>query len=63
MMEEKLYKNKRNVIMTFKNEVFPFNYRFHKEMAGMSHKALLNWVKVSKKRYDTIKNEVQNAKR
>ena len=29
----------------------------------MSVKALSNWVKVSKKRFDTIKNEVQNAKR
>ena len=29
----------------------------------MSDKALPNWVKVSKKRFDTIKNAVQNAKR
>ena len=47
---EQLYKNKSNVIMAFKNEVFPFNYRFHKEMADMSHKALPNCVKVSKKK-------------
>ena len=29
----------------------------------MSDKALPNWVKVSKKRFDTVKNAVQNAKR
>ena len=28
----------------------------------MFHKALPEWVKVSKKRFDTIKNKVQNAK-
>ena len=29
----------------------------------MSEKALPNWVKVNKKRFDTIKNPVRNAKR
>ena len=29
----------------------------------MTDKVLPNWVKVSKKRFDTIKNAVQNAKR
>ena len=29
----------------------------------MSDKALPNWVKLSKKRFDTVKNAVQNAKR
>ena len=29
----------------------------------MTGKALPNWVKVSKKRFDTIKNAVQNATR
>ena len=29
----------------------------------MSEKTLPNWVKVSKKRFDTIKKAVENAKR
>ena len=29
----------------------------------MSHKAPPNWVKSSKKRFDTVKNGVQNARR
>ena len=60
---EKLYKNRSNVIKAFVNRVFPFNYGFQKEKPDMSDKALPNWVKVSKKRFDTIKNAVQNAKR
>ena len=60
---EKLYKNRSSVIKAFENGVFPFNYGFQKEKPDMSDKALPNWVKVSKKRFDTIKNAVQNAKR
>ena len=60
---EKLYKNKSNVINAFENGVFRFNYGFQKEKPDISDKALPNWVKVSKKGFDTIKNAVQNAKR
>ena len=60
---DNLYKNKSNVIMAFQNGVFPFNYGFQKEKPDMSVKALPNWVKVNKKRFDAIKNAVQNAKR
>ena len=52
---EKLYKNKSNVIKAFESGVFPFNHGFQKEKPGMSDKALPNWVKVSKKRFNTIK--------
>ena len=45
---EKLYKNRSSVIKAFENGVFPV----------MSDKALPKWVKVSKKRFDTIKNAV-----
>ena len=47
----------------FKTECFRFNYGFQKEKPDMSEKALPNWVKVSKKRFDAIKNAVQNSKR
>ena len=60
---ENLYKNKSNVIKTFENGVFSCNYGFQKEKPDMPDKALPNWVKVSKKRFDTIKNGVQNTKR
>ena len=60
---KKLYKNRSSVIKAFENGDFPFNYGFQKENPDMSDKALPNWVKVSKKRFDTIKNAVQNAKR
>ena len=29
----------------------------------MSHKLLPNWVKIEKKRFDRIKNQIQNAKK
>ena len=60
---EKLFNNRSNVIKASENKVFPLNYGFQKEKPDMSDKALPNWVKVSKKRFDTIKNAVQNAKR
>ena len=60
---EKVYKNRSNVIKAFESRVFPFNYEFQKEKPDMSEKTLPNWVKVSKQRFDTIKNAVQNAKR
>ena len=59
---EKLYKNRSNVIKAFENGVFPFSYGFQKEKPDMSDKALPCWIKVSKKRFDTIKNIVQNTK-
>ena len=52
---EKLFKNRISVIKAFENGVFPFNYGFQKEKPDMSDKALPNWVKVSKKRFNMIK--------
>ena len=52
---EKLCNNRSNVIKASENGIFPFNYRFQKEKPDMSDKALPNLVKVSKKRFDTIK--------
>ena len=52
---EKVYKNKGNVIKAFENGLFPFNFGFQKEKPDMSDKALPNWVKVSKKRFNMIK--------
>ena len=49
-----------NVIKAFKNGVFPFKDGFQKKESDMSDKALPDWVKVGKKRFDKIKNEVQN---
>ena len=63
MMQKKLYKNRGSVIKAFENGVFPFNYGFQKEKLDMSDKVLPNWVKVSKRKFDTIKNVVQNARR
>ena len=59
---EKLYKNRSIVIKGFENGVFSFNYGFQKKKPDMSDKTLPNWVKASKKRFDTIKNIVQNDK-
>ena len=56
-------KNRSNVIKAFKNGVFLFNYGFQKEKLDMSDKALPNWIKVSKKRSNTIKNAVQNSRK
>ena len=63
MMQKKLYKNRGSVIKAFENGVFPFNYGFQKEKLDMSDEVLPNWVKVSKRKFDTIKNVVQNARR
>ena len=52
---EKLYKNRINVIKAFENEVFPFSYGFQKKKPDISDKSLQDWVKVSEKRFDTIK--------
>ena len=47
-----------NVIKAFENGVFPFKDGFQKKESDMSDKALPDWVKVGKKRFDQIKNEV-----
>ena len=36
--------------------VFPFSDVFKKKQSGMSNKSLPDWVKVGKKRFDSIKN-------
>ena len=60
---EELYNNKGNVIKAFEDGIFPFNNGFYqKEESNMADKALPDWVKVDKKRFDMIKMEIQNAK-
>ena len=61
--DKNIQSNRSNVIKAFENRVFPFKYGFQKEKPNISNKALPNWVKVSKKRFDTIQNAVQNAKK
>ena len=46
-----------------KTEFFRLTVDFKKKKPDMSDKALPHWVKVSKKKFDTIKNAVQKAKR
>ena len=36
--------------------VFPFSEKKKKKQSGMSNKSLPDWVKVGKKRFDSIKN-------
>ena len=58
-----MYNNKGNVIKAFEDGIFPFNNGFYqKEESNMADKALQDWVKVDKKRFDMIKMEIQNAK-
>ena len=56
-------KEQSNVIKAFENGVFLFNYGFQKEKPNMSDKAQPNWVKVSKTRFDMIKDAVQKARK
>ena len=60
---EELYDNRDYVNEAFENRVFPFTDGFQKKKSDMSHKLLPNWVKVEKKRFDRIKNQIQNAKK
>ena len=60
---EKLYNNKDKVIKAFENGFFRFSNGFQKKESGMSDKSLPNWVKVDKKSFDGIKNQIQNAKK
>ena len=53
-----MHNNKDNVIKAFENRVFPFKDGFQKK----SDKTLPDWVKVGKRRFDRIKNKVENAK-
>ena len=57
-----IYNNRDNVIKAFENRVFPFSDGFQKKESVMSDKSLSDWVKVGKKRFDRIKNQIQNAK-
>ena len=59
---EKLYNNRDNFIKSFENKVFLFSDGFKEEESGMSDKSLPNWVKIGKKRFDRIKNQIQKAK-
>ena len=59
---EKLYNNRNNVIKAFENGVFPFKDGFRKKESDMSDKALPDWAKVDEKRFNKIKNEIQQAK-
>ena len=60
---DKLYNNRNNVINAFENKDFPFKYEsYQKEELDVVDKALPDWVKVDKKRFDRIKNKIQNAK-
>ena len=58
-----MYNNRNNVIKAFENKDFPFKYEsYQKEELDVVDKALPDWVKVDKKRFDRIKNKIQNAK-
>ena len=60
---DKLYNNRNNVMNAFENKDFPFKYEsYQKEELDVVDKALPDWVKVDKKRFDRIKNKIQNAK-
>ena len=56
-----MYNNNNNVIKAFEDEVFPFKDGFQKKESQISDKALPNWVKVDKKRFDWIKNKIQKC--
>ena len=59
---EELYNNRKKVNKA-ENGVFPFNDGFQKKESDASDKALPDWVNVEKKRFDRIKNQIQNAKK
>ena len=59
---KKLCNNRNNVIKASENEVFPFKDGFGKKESDMSDKALPDQVKVDKKRFNVIKNEIQQVK-
>ena len=58
-----MYNNRDKVIKAFENGFFRFSNGFQKKETGMSDKSLSNWVKVDKKSFDGIKNQIQNAKK
>ena len=60
---DKVYNNRKKVIKVFQVAVFWFKDGFQKNESDMLDKTLPDWVKVSKKRFDRIKNKVQNAKK
>ena len=55
---KKLYNNRNNVIKAFENRVFPFKDGFQKKESDMSDKALPDWVKKDKERFNKIKNKI-----
>ena len=57
-----LYNSRNNVIEAFEDKVFLFKDKFQKEESDMSDKALPNWVKVDEKRFNRIKNKIQQVK-
>ena len=58
---EKVYNNRNNVNNAFENEVFPFKDGLKKKRLEMSD-TLQDWVRVDKKRFTTIKNNVKRVR-
>ena len=51
---EKIYNNRDNVIKAFENGIFPFKVEFQKKESDRSDNALPKWVKVGKKKKDSV---------
>ena len=59
----KLYNNRQKVINAFKVGIFPHKDEFQKKEPDASDKTLPDWVKVDRKRFNLMKNQIQNAKK
>ena len=59
----KLYHNRQKVINAFKVGIFLQKDEFQKKEPDASDKTLPDWVKVDRKRFNVMKNQIQNAKK
>ena len=59
----KLYNNRQKVINAFKVGIFLHKDEFQKKEPDASDKTLPDWVKVDRKRFNLMKNQIQNAKK
>ena len=59
---EMLYNSRNNVIKAFEDNFFSFKDGFQKEEPDVPDETLPYWVRVEKKRFNTIKNNVKRVK-
>ena len=59
---EMLYNSRNNVIKAFEDNFFSFKDGFQKEEPDVADETLPYWVRVEKKRFNTIKNNVKRVK-